>query len=200
MAKIEARGCGKMLCHSPAAIFSSVYFCPMEDAHYFNSVLEESTNKLWGCHFAVPQAVVFSLVAEGESKRVVCTLNEKTEYQCALLPRGDGSFLITVNKKLQTKLGLKIGSKVSVGLRKDESEYGLPMPEELAELLTQDEEGNRLLHALTPGKLRTLLYIAGQPKNADVRLQRALAIVEHLKKNKGKIDYKQLGVELKERL
>lgn len=41
------------------------------------------------------------------------------------------------------------------------------MPEELEELLHQDEEGNRLFHALTPGKQRTLLYYIGAPKTAD---------------------------------
>jgi hypothetical protein len=172
----------------------------MEEVLHFNAVLVESTNKLWGCHFPVPQVVAETLIAQREDRRVVCNLNEKIEYQCALLPRGDGTFLITVNKKTQTKMGLKIGSKVSVSLRKDESEYGLPMPEELAELLAQDEEGSRLLHALTPGKLRTLLYIVGQPKNSDTRLQRALVVVEHLKKQRGKIDYKQLNTEMKEGL
>ncbi|MBC7776443.1 MAG: DUF1905 domain-containing protein [Phycisphaerae bacterium] len=171
----------------------------MEAPLHFNSVLEESTNKLWGCHFAVPSWVAEVLITEKDGKRVVCTLNEKITYQCALLPRGDGSYLITVNKKTQTKLGLKIGSKVSVSLQKDESEYGLPMPEELAELLAQDEEGNRFFHALTPGKLRTLLYIVGQPKNSDIRLHRALAVVEHLKMNKGKIDYKQLNVSIQDK-
>lgn len=167
-----------------------------EDSLHFTSTLEESTNKLWGCHFGVPD-VVARVFTDGGSRRVVCTLNEKKEYQCALLPRGDGTFLITVNKQTQKQLGLKPGSKVSVSLRKDDSEYGLPMPEELAELLAQDEEGNRLFHALTPGKLRTLLYIVGQPKNSDARIARAIAIVEHLKKNGGKINYRQLNEEMK---
>ena len=96
-------------------------------------------------------------------------------------------------------MGLKIGSKVSVKLCKDESEYGLPMPEELAELLAQDEEGDRLFHALTPGKIRTLLYIIGQPKNSDDRLHRALAVVEHLKMYKGKIEYKQLNLRIQDK-
>lgn len=170
----------------------------MEDAVQFDAQLEESTNKLWGCHFAVPPWAAEALIAEKNGKRVVCTLNGKETYQCALLPRGDGTWLITVNKKIQAKWGLTIGSKVSVSLRKDESEYGLPMPEELAELLAQDETGNRLFHALTPGKLRTLLYIVGQAKNSDTRLHRALAVVEHLKANKGKIDYKQLNVSLQQ--
>jgi uncharacterized protein YdeI (YjbR/CyaY-like superfamily) len=71
------------------------------------------------------------------------------------------------------------------------------MPEELAELLAQDEEGDRLFHALTPGKLRTLLYLVGQPKSSDIRLHRALVVVEHLKTNQGKIDYKKLNLAVR---
>lgn len=171
----------------------------MDNIFEFTSTLEASTNKLWGSHFAVPDLIAKALI-NGEHRRVVCILNKKIEYQCALLPRGDGSFLITVNKKIRDQMALKPGSKVEVSLRKDESEYGLPMPEELAELLSQDEEGHRLFHALTPGKIRTLLYIAAQPKNSDIRLSRALTIVEHLKTNDGKINYKQLNEDMKKKL
>ena len=167
------------------------------DTFQFNAFIEESTNKLWGAHFAVPD-FVFNALADGEDRRVVCTLNEKTEYQCAMLPRGDGSYLITVNKKIRDQWKLKTGSQVTVSLRKDHSEYGLPMPEELAEVLAQDAEGNRFFHALTPGKQRTLLYIAGNIKNSEKRIYRALAIVEHLKINHGKIDYRKLNAELRE--
>ncbi len=171
----------------------------MEDDFHFNSILEASNNNLWGSHFAVPQFVSTALIGTGDSRRVVCGLNEQLSFQCALIPRGDGSFLVMVNKKTQTKLGLKTGSQLRVRLQKDESEYGLPMPEELAELLAQDEEGNRVLHALTPGKIRTLLYLVGQPKSSDLRLHRALVVVEHLKSNHGKIDFKQLNLAFRVR-
>ncbi len=167
------------------------------DTFQFKSFIEESTNKLWGAHFAVPDLVSKALI-EGEDRRVVCTLNEKTTYQCAMLPRGDGSFLITVNKKIRDQWKLKTGSQVHISLCKDHSEYGLPMPEEFAEVLTQDPEGSRLFHALTPGKLRTLLYIAGNVKSSDKRFGRALAILNHLKMNDGKIDYKKLNLDLKD--
>ena len=170
---------------------------PEEELYSFTSILEASTNKLWGCHFGVPDFVVAALSGAGEARRVVCTLNEKKTLQCALLPRGDGSFLITVNKKLRDQLGVKIGMKVQASLKKDESRYGLPMPEEMAEVLAQDEQANRLFHALTPGKQRTLLYIAGHVKNTDGRIARALAIAEHLKAGQGKIDYRQLNEDLK---
>jgi hypothetical protein len=169
----------------------------MEQNLSFSSVLEKSDNKLWGCHFVVPAWALAAMSEGNEERRVVCTLNGKATYQCAMLPFGNGIYVITVNKKLQTQLKLAIGAKVEVTLRKDDSEYGLPMPEELAELLRQDDEGDRLLHALTPGKIRTMLYLAGQPKNSGTRLRRAVAIVEHLKENGGKIDFKKLNEKLK---
>lgn len=175
-------------------------FASMDDALFFEAALEESTNKLWGCHFSVPQTIALTLLEDNKERRVVCTLNEHLEYQCGLLPRGDGSYLVMVNKKSQTKLGIKPGSRVRVGLRKDDSEYGLPMPEELAEVLAQDEEGSRLFHALTPGKIRTLLYIVGQPKDTDARIRRALAVLGHLQKNQGKVDYKRLNLDIREQI
>ena len=168
----------------------------MEEPLHFTSTLEISTNKLWGAHLPVPAPIAQVFLTEG-AKRVVCKLNDTVEFQCALLPKGEGVYCIVVNKKIREQLGLRGGSTARVSLHKDESEYGLPMPDELAEVLAQDEEGNRLFHALTPGKLRTLLYIVGHVKNTDARIARAFVIVEHLKKNAGKINYRQLNEELK---
>lgn len=163
----------------------------------FTSVLKESNNKLWGAHFVVPDRVAKQF-ANGNSRRVVCTLNSAEEFQCALIPHGNGSFVITVNKKLRTKLDLKFGATVRVSLRKDESKYGLPMPEEFAELLRQDKEGSRLFHALTAGRQRTLLYIIGAKNNTNVRLERSILVVQHLKTNNGKIDHKKFNESLKQ--
>ncbi|MEO5905525.1 MAG: YdeI/OmpD-associated family protein, partial [Saprospiraceae bacterium] len=91
------------------------------------------------------------------------------------------------------------GSKINVSLKKDESEYGLPFPEELKELLDQDKEGNRLFHALTPGKQRNMIYAVSQVKNTDLRIHRAMIILQHLKKNKGKIDFRELNREMRGR-
>jgi hypothetical protein len=164
----------------------------MEKIH-FTSVIETSNNKLWSSHFGVPDAIAAIFLSEG-SQRVVCTLNETHQYQCALLPFGEGRRVITVNKATLKKLGLNTGTSVNVALEKDDSEYGLPMPEEMAELLAQDTDGNDYFQALTDGKKRTLLYLAAKPKNSDKRIAAAIAIVEHLKLNKGKIDFKTLKI------
>src|SRR5688572_20719695 len=103
------------------------------------------------------------------SRRVVCTINGTESFQCALLP-SDGDFVIVVNKVKRTKLGIGDGDGIDVELKVDDSKYGLPMPEELQEVLNQDPEGDKLFHALTPGKQRSLLYFIGKVKDIDRRI------------------------------
>ncbi|MBI3112562.1 MAG: DUF1905 domain-containing protein [Ignavibacteriales bacterium] len=162
----------------------------------FTSILERSDNRLWGAHLRVPVRVA-ERFGEGKTRRVFCGLNDGEEFQCAILHRGKDLFLVTVNKRLRDALGLEFGKEVRVSLRKDETEYGLPMPEELRELFRQDREGGALFHALTRGKQRTLLYIIGSSKDPEKRIFRAIAVVNHLKANKGTIHYRQLGESLK---
>lgn len=162
----------------------------------FTSILDRFDSNLWAFHILVPEAVSKIFLDQGNA-RVVCTLNDTLSFQCALMPKGEGVYFININKKIRDELKLKLGMQVQASLVRDDSTYGLPMPEELRELLELDEEGDRLFHALTPGKQRNLLYIAGQPKTSDKRIERALVVVEHLKANGGKIDFKQLYHDLK---
>jgi hypothetical protein len=146
-----------------------------------------------GWHSLPIEAVVATRLGfEGKLRRVVCTLNGKHTFQCALLP-GGGRFYIIVNKQIRDKVGISHGDKVKVELVKDESKYGLPMPKELREVLKQDKEGNRLFHALTAGKQRTILYYIGKAKDIDRRIHMALVVIEHLKDNDGKIVYPKLA-------
>jgi putative transposon-encoded protein len=130
-------------------------------------------------------------------KRVVCRINGAEGFQCALMPSGTGGFIITVNKKKREACRVRVGELVNVELELDTSKYGLPMPEELREVLAQDPEADRLFHALTPGKQRSLLYQANQKTDVDLRIHRALIIVGHLKENDGAVDWRALGHELK---
>ncbi|MFT3743199.1 MAG: YdeI/OmpD-associated family protein [Pyrinomonadaceae bacterium] len=89
------------------------------------------------------------------------------------------------------------GDMVDVVLVKDESKYGLPMPEEFEEVLNQDPEGDRLFHALGKGKQRSLLYLLSRSKDVDLRIHQALIVVEHLKENDGNIVGDVLNRQLK---
>lgn len=162
----------------------------------FTSIIENPNGKGWNFYFVVPNEIAAQLIENG-SRRVVCRLNDSVEYQCGLIPHGKGQFAVMVNKKTREELNLHINSQVQVALRKDTSKYGLPMPEELEEVFRQDEEGDRLFHALTSGRQRTLLYLVSSVKDSEKRIMRAIAIVEHLKATNGKVNMKQLNESLR---
>ena len=180
---------------APLAFAQPIFFSNL--SMKFTAVLSKFNSPLWGHHILVPEKISEHFISQNQ-KRITCSLNGSTPFHCALMPSGDGSYFINVNKEMRDKLKLKVGMEVKTELKKDESKYGLPMPEELQELLAQDPEGDQLFHALTPGKQRSLIYIAGKPKQSDTRLKKAVVVIEHLKANSGKIDFKRLNEDMKE--
>lgn len=163
----------------------------------FIAYLEKFDSNLWGYHFPVPPEVAAPFI-DGNNRRVVARLNGVYEFQCALMPRGDGWFFININKKIRDQYKFQIGSEVHILLSPDNSQYGLPVPEELAELFQLDPDGSDLFHTLTPGKQRTLLYWIGQPKRTEGRIARALATIDHLRNFNGKLNYRTLYDSVKE--
>jgi len=168
----------------------------MTDIFQFRSTLERSDNKLWGAHVRVPDSIAKKF-PDQESRRVVCELNGAVSYQTAILAYSEGVWVLRVNRALMKKLDVDFGDELAVEIRSDRSEFGLPRPEELEELLAQDKEGADIFHALTPGKQRTLLHIINSVKSSEKRIHRALIIVRHLKALHGKIDFRKLAVEMK---
>jgi len=165
----------------------------------FTAVLGRFNSNLW--HFYVPVTTAQAqLFVTGKDRRVLCSLNGTEPFACALMPDGQGDFFININKALRTKLKLREGDSITVALTKDESEYGMPVPEELQELWQQDDEGREMFHSLTPGKQRTLIYMVANAKSSQVRLRRALGILNHLKATGGTIHYKQLQEEIRNTL
>ncbi|MEO6132872.1 MAG: YdeI/OmpD-associated family protein [Saprospiraceae bacterium] len=157
----------------------------------FTAKLENFNSKLWTYHIKVPNPVAVHYLEQGD-KRVVCTLNDAVTVQCAIMAAGEGVYFININKKLRDQLKLKEGSKVSVSLEKDNSEYGLPFPEELKELMDQDRPGANYFNELPPGKQRNIIYYVNQVKNSELRIYRGMIFLEHLKKNKGKLNFREI--------
>ena len=170
----------------------------------FQTTLQRFDSDLWGYHIAVPNTLAENFLELGH-KRVVCTLFGTVEIQCALMTRKQSlesnpsqNYFININKELRSRFRLDVGDEVEAAIRPDLSKYGLPMPEELEELLAQDPEGDQLFHALTPGKQRSLLFMVGKPKGTDTRLKKALVILDHLKVNQGQLDFRRLQADFKE--
>jgi len=168
-----------------------------DPTHQFDSQLINAGSRLYGFHVLVPLHVA-STYGNQQQQRVWCQLDALQPYQCALKPIGEMRTAIMVNKARRTLLGLQEGATIHVSLMPDNSQYGLPIPAVTEELLKQDKELHQLFHKLTPGKQRSLLYIINQGKSEDIQLRRSLAIGNHLRKLKGKIDFKKLQEDLKQ--
>ena len=162
----------------------------------FQSTLEHFHNKLWSYYVPVPKEIGDQFV-EGENRRVLCSINGNNPMHSALMHK-DGGYSIYVNTAQKKKLGIDEGDKVEVILEKDISKFGIPMPESFEVLLAQDDEGRSYFQSLTMGKQRSLIYIVQKVKNIDSQLAKGLAIMHHLKEDKGQLDFKRLNVLIKE--
>ncbi|MFK8058349.1 MAG: YdeI/OmpD-associated family protein [Saprospiraceae bacterium] len=140
----------------------------------------------------LPEAIDAMLQAE-QVKRVEITLNKDVTYTGPILSKGaaKGRYLV-INAPLRKTLKLKDGDEVHVSLTPDESTYGLPMPDELGELLAIDEEANTLFHELTPGRQRRIIQISSANKTEETRLRKAVRSIDFLKLAGLKFDYGEL--------
>ncbi|MFT6868587.1 MAG: hypothetical protein ACJA08_003441 [Cyclobacteriaceae bacterium] len=134
---------------------------------------------------------------DGDNRRVICTFSDNLRIQTSLMPWPEGYFIL-INQKLKNNLGIELGDEVAFMLDKDHSDYGMVVPDELLVLLDQDDLGSKYFHQMTPGKQRSLIYIVNQVKNPDSRMNKSLAIVDHLKESEGKLDSEQLNIKIKE--
>lgn len=152
-------------------------------------------SKLWYFYIMIPDAVSTKLIKK--SRRVIATINNSITFPCALMHDGNGQYFININKEYRKKLNVVKGSKLMVSLVEDTSEYGMPVPEEMQELLIQDEEGKAVFEKLTPGKKRTLLHLVGKVKSSDIRIDKSIKIINYLKSVDGKLDFKEIHEALK---
>jgi len=125
--------------------------------------------------------------------RLLCRVNNNSQFQCGLVALGEGRGYISLNAKRMKEFKVEIGDKVSVGLEIDDSKYGMPVPEELSELLNIDEEGNFRFHSLSPGKQRYIIHYVNQVKNSDLKIQKSIMLIDNLKKTTiGKENFREI--------
>ncbi|MEZ4839231.1 DUF1905 domain-containing protein [Flavobacterium sp.] len=150
----------------------------------------------WELHIPIPAAIFEELIEEAKDKRVVCTLNEKFSFHCAMLPKGSFHYIL-LNREISRKLNLHLNDDVEVELIKDDSKYGMSLSEEMEEVFFSDPEGSDLFHKLTPGKQRSLIHIVNKYKSSQLRIEKSFVILDHLKNRNGILDFKCLNEDFK---
>lgn len=148
--------------------------------------------------FLVKEAEVRELLQrEKNAARIIFSINGKGRIHRAFMPDGKGDYFILINKEICKQFDLEPDEQVTLEISPDDSEYGMPLPEELSELWALDEDAYRTFHSMTPGKQRSLIYMVAKPKGADTRVKKAVQISEYLKSVNGKLDYKALNAYMK---
>lgn len=169
----------------------------MEKSISLNIPLEKSGGKLWGWYIAVDNSDVERIKDLGWN-RLIARIEDADPHHCAIVPLGHGLKGITLNKPFVEKNGFVLGQKLAVELREDKSKYGMPISEEFYAAMEEDAHAKGLFEKLTPGKKRNLIYYVDNVKSSDIKIRRALVVLNHLKLHAGKIDFKDLTQEMKE--
>jgi len=159
-------------------------------------IVETHVGKVYYNHVKVPIDIYEKITADG-NKRVLCHIDDHDYFHAGLLPTGDGTYYIILSKDRMKQLGLSVDQQMSVKIEKDKSKYGMRMPEEFQEVLDTDVVGTSHFEKLTPGKKRNLIHMIASTKTPDIRIVKALTILDHLKANDGKIDFKLLNEAMK---
>lgn len=162
----------------------------------FKAPLEKFEDTLYMVHVKVPNEIREAFAAK-KIKRIMSSVNGSTPTHNAFLSAGNGIYYIKLSKNTLKEIGADMGDLLQVNIEEDTSKYGMAIPEEMEELLRQDEEGSVLFHKLTPGKIRSLLFKVGGFKSSDKRIEKSVIILEHLKANEGVLDWKMLNEAFK---
>lgn len=163
----------------------------------FKAIFNSKAGIIYYKHLIVPVDVVTQIKEKG-IKRMKITLNDSVVTYSALISDGEGSHFIIMNKENEKKLKLKLGDEVTVRVEEDTSKYGMPLSDEMAELLRVDDEALGYFESQKPGIRRNLIYLVNKVKSSDIRLVKSLIIMDYLKMKKGNLDFKELNQCMKD--
>lgn len=111
--------------------------------------------------------------------RVEGTLN-KTPFNLAIQFKKDGARYLSVSKAMCRSAKVKAGDRVKVAFTIVDPDK-LELPEEMEAVLAQDEKGAKQWNRLTVGLQRGLVHYINSTKNSDLRIERALFLINKVK-------------------
>lgn len=138
-------------------------------------------------HYLEVEETVLRELADTQTKsiynqRVEITVNEMLHWKGGTVALGNGNAYLTISAARMKKLGVTVGDKVRVTLRRDESEFGFEVPIEFEEVLRQDHQANARFQQLNKGFQRYIIYMVMQYRTTDKRIEKSLFYLENLKK------------------
>lgn len=141
-------------------------------------------------HIIVPDHVANAAYFK-KSRRVQMFFGNRGPVPAGIMKSKDYYFIL-FSKDLMKTMGITATSSFTVRLVPDKSELGIEVPAEFQLILDGDEEASVYFKKLTPGKQRALINMISKLKSENLRLERSIIMVEHVKVNKGKVNFRML--------
>jgi hypothetical protein len=126
----------------------------------------------------IPDEILETL-PEAKRYRVKGFMN-KTPFSLAINSLKGGFKYFAVGAPLRKACKIRQGEEVEVLFHLVDPNI-VDLPEELIEVLAQDEEGNKIWQTFKPGLQRSLAYYVNSVKNTDSRIKRALELIHKAK-------------------
>lgn len=143
----------------------------------FETRLTEYKDMLVSTVVEIPVEVVKKLPAG--RVRVEGKLNQ-VPFNLAIQSKKNGPRYLSVSQAMRKSAGVKPNDKVKVTFAIVDPDK-LELPEEMEAVLAQDDEGAKKWNKLTVGLQRSLVHYINSSKNVDVRIERALFLINKVK-------------------
>lgn len=143
----------------------------------FETRLTEYTDMLVSTVVEIPADIIKKLPAG--RVRVEGKLNQ-VSFNLAVQSKKNGPKYLSVSQAMRKSARVKPGDKVKVSFVLVDSDK-LDLPEEMEAVLAQDDEGAKKWNRLTVGLQRSLVHYINSSKNVDVRIKRALLLINKVK-------------------
>ncbi|HRE66074.1 MAG TPA: YdeI/OmpD-associated family protein [Cyclobacteriaceae bacterium] len=143
----------------------------------FETRLVEYDNTLVNTVVELPADVVKKL-PKGRV-RVEGKLNE-VSFNLGVQSKKSGARYLSISQAMRKAAKIKPGDKVKVMFNLVDPDK-LELPEEMEAVLAQDEAGAKLWNKLTVGLQRSLVHYINSTKNIDLRIERALYLMNKVK-------------------
>lgn len=156
-------------------------FKPVKDKEIYDfSGAIERMDVEWTWDFVEVPAEISQEIRAKKWKRLCVSIQDLPAYSAALMPLSEGRRGILISQARQKELGAFLGAWIQIRLWEDQSKYGMPVPEELAELFEFDPAIETAFEKLLPGRRRNYLHHIASAKTEATRTKRVLKLLKDL--------------------
>jgi hypothetical protein len=150
----------------------------MNKTFRFNGILKILDSNPSYTMVSIPSEIISELPESGRL-RTLGKMNG-AEFSLAIQGRKNGNGFFMVGSALRRAAKITTGDPVEIEFNLTDPDF-LELPEELKEVMEQDEEACKIFFGMTVGMQRSLSHYVSSVKNTDSRIKRAMELAYKMK-------------------